>query len=103
MAKPKKPITFETINDFKKTRKELVEELRALRPQLEKVKHSRPTGDEAIERKKAEEEIANLAKFPSENPYPVLRISADGTILYSNKAASPLLKVWKCRQGRRIS
>ena len=34
----------------------------------------------------------NLAKFPSENPYPVLRIHKDGTILYANKASEPFLK-----------
>ena len=42
------------------------------------------------ERKKAEEEIQSLAKFPSENPNPVLRIAKDGSILYANKAAQTL-------------
>ena len=36
------------------------------------------------ERKKALEEINDLAKFPSENPNPVLRNKKDGTLLYSN-------------------
>jgi PAS domain S-box-containing protein len=34
----------------------------------------------------------DLAKFPEENPYPVLRIHRDGTVLYANKASEPLLK-----------
>jgi PAS domain S-box-containing protein len=34
----------------------------------------------------------DLARFPSENPYPVLRIHRDGTVLYANKASEPLLK-----------
>jgi PAS domain S-box-containing protein len=34
----------------------------------------------------------DLAKFPSENPYPILRIHKDGTVLYANKASEPLLK-----------
>jgi PAS domain S-box-containing protein len=38
------------------------------------------------ERKKAEKEIQDLAKFPSENPSPVLRIARDGLLLYVNKA-----------------
>jgi len=38
------------------------------------------------ERKRAEKEIQNLAKFPSENPNPVLRIARDGLLLYVNEA-----------------
>lgn len=55
-----------------------------------------------IERNKAEEEIKNLAKFPSENPYPVLRITKDGTVLYANEAAIPLLNDWGCRVGQSV-
>jgi len=50
------------------------------------------------ERKKAEEEIQSQAKFPSENPHPVMRISKDGILLYANKAALALggkLKIGK--------
>jgi PAS domain S-box-containing protein len=52
------------------------------------------------ERKKAEEEIQNLAKFPSENPYPVLRIGADGTLLYANAASTGLLSDKNSGVGR---
>lgn len=51
------------------------------------------------ERKRAEEEIRNLAKFPSEDPSPVLRVTQNGDILYANKASSPLLDAWSCRVG----
>lgn len=44
------------------------------------------------ERKKAEEKISNLAKFPSEDPYPVLRVSERG-IIYSNKAGEEILGI----------
>lgn len=54
------------------------------------------------ERKKAEVEIQNLAKFPSENPYPVLRLSDDCTILYANAASDSLLRDWNCRRGRKL-
>ena len=43
------------------------------------------------DRKRAEKESTKLSQFPSENPHPVLRISADGTALYANAAAEPLL------------
>ncbi len=51
------------------------------------------------ERKKTEEEIVNLAKFPSENPYPVLRIAKDGIVLYGNAAGCELLEDWGCEVG----
>jgi two-component system NtrC family sensor kinase len=54
------------------------------------------------ESKLAEEEIARLARFPNENPAPVLRVAKDGTVLYANKAASPLLKEWKCQIGQKL-
>lgn len=56
-------------------------------------------GQDITERKKAEEQIARLAKFPAENPNPVLRISAFGTVIYGNKASLPLLKAWRCSIG----
>ena len=46
--------------------------------------------------KKVEEEIKSLAKFPEENPNPVLRVSSDNTILYANQASQPLLEAWGC-------
>ncbi|MCK4977424.1 MAG: PAS domain S-box protein, partial [Anaerolineales bacterium] len=45
-------------------------------------------------RKHAEEQIVSLAKFPSENPNPVLRVDRDGTILYANDASKPLFDDW---------
>jgi len=51
------------------------------------------------ERMKAEEEIRSLARFPSENPNVVLRLSSEGKILYSNDAGSVMLNEWKARVG----
>ena len=42
----------------------------------------------AIKAKKAEETVRNLAKFPSENPNPVMRVADDGVILYANNSAA---------------
>jgi signal transduction histidine kinase len=50
---------------------------------------------------RAEREIENLAKFPSENPCPVLRIAKDGTVLYANTAGSRLLGNCGCTVGKR--
>ncbi|MFC1866133.1 PAS domain S-box protein [Chloroflexota bacterium] len=50
----------------------------------------------------ADEERAKLAKFPSENPNPVMRVAKDGTILYANKASSSLLNTWGCKKGQSL-
>ncbi|KKM02146.1 hypothetical protein LCGC14_1787330, partial [marine sediment metagenome] len=44
------------------------------------------------ERKKNEKEIIDLAQFPSENPYPVLRVSRNG-FMYINDAGQKLLNL----------
>ncbi len=50
--------------------------------------------DVITERKRAEEEIRSLARFPSENPNPVLRLRPDGLILYANEASALILEKW---------
>jgi PAS domain S-box-containing protein len=57
---------------------------------------------EIAERKKAEQEITALSKFPSENPNPVLRIAKDGKVLYSNKAGELLLNKWESDIGETV-
>ncbi|MDD5675720.1 MAG: PAS domain S-box protein, partial [Chitinivibrionales bacterium] len=54
------------------------------------------------ERKRNEEEIRSLAKFPSENPNPIVRLSPACNVLYANDAAAPLLKMWGCAAGGTI-
>ncbi|CAG0928902.1 two-component system, NarL family, sensor histidine kinase EvgS [Thermoflexales bacterium] len=51
------------------------------------------------ERKRAEEAFVKLAKFPSENPYPVLRLDRAGMVLYANKASQGLLADWGVAEG----
>ena len=46
--------------------------------------------------------IESLAKFPEENPNPVLRITKDGEIIYANEGSLPLLKAWKCETEPRL-
>jgi PAS domain S-box-containing protein len=57
------------------------------------------------ERKRAEEVLREaheraiwLARFPEQNPNPIIRGSADGTVLYCNPA-SARLHGWKCEVG----
>jgi len=54
------------------------------------------------ERKQAEEKIQWLAKFPGENPNPVLRVYKDGTIMYTNDASAGLLEFWGCQVNQQL-
>jgi len=46
---------------------------------------------EIKERKRAEEELQSIARFPAENPNPTLRLDNGRTIIYANKAARAIL------------
>ncbi|HEX9007078.1 MAG TPA: PocR ligand-binding domain-containing protein [Bacteroidota bacterium] len=52
------------------------------------------------ERKADEEAVASVARFPDENPYPVLRIDSAGTLLYANPAAGGILLSFGSAPGR---
>jgi PAS domain S-box-containing protein len=54
------------------------------------------------DRKHAEERIESLAKFPDENPNPVMRVSKDGTIIYANKASSLIISIWGRQAGDKL-
>ncbi len=51
------------------------------------------------EKKQAEEALENLARFPEENPNPVMRIGGDGRIIYANKSAKIVLEAWQCNDN----
>ena len=54
------------------------------------------------ERKQAEQRLLSLARFPDENPYPILRVTPDGLIIYSNKASELLTASWADGAERRV-
>ena len=53
---------------------------------------------DVTEYRRAVEKIESLAKFPEENPNPILRVSDEGKILYANEAAKRLLQAWNVRK-----
>ena len=57
----------------------------------------RTTITDITESKRMQAEIESMAKFPAENPFPVLRLSKDGEILYSNTPGKILLEQWSCK------
>jgi len=52
--------------------------------------------------KDIEDEVRHIAKFPGQNPNPVMRVSNDGTIIYANNASENLLDLWHRKVGQRI-
>jgi len=52
--------------------------------------------------RKADEEIHNLAKFPTENPNPIMRINFDGQLIFANQACQEILNDWQCQVGETI-
>ena len=50
-----------------------------------------------------EAEIESIARFPNENPHPILRFSsAEGVVLYANAGSQDILDEWKCVVGTRV-
>ncbi|MCX6819153.1 MAG: PAS domain S-box protein [Candidatus Aenigmarchaeota archaeon] len=54
------------------------------------------------ERKKTEEDMKNLAKFPEENSNPIYRVSKDGILLYANPASRRLILEDQTKIGDKI-
>lgn len=86
----KKTITKNAIPEQAITKQELVSQVEELRRRLE--------GTEQALRE-AHERAAWLARFPAENPNPVMQVSADGRVLYCNPAAARL-PGWACEVGQ---
>jgi hypothetical protein len=52
--------------------------------------------------KEMEFQMQSLARFPEENPNPVMRFSKDGELLYTNKAGHLILETWKFVKTKHI-
>ncbi len=85
------------MKDENKAKDQLISEIEEMRLKISELEIVE------TEQKQAERKIADLGRFPSENPNPVLYISNDGVILYSNKASASLLKSWQYQEGEPIA
>ena len=76
---------------LRKTKAQLIDEIDTLEQRAAALeaanRSSAPRGAKASEGYLATQQLADLARFPSENPNPVLRVMPDGTVLYANDAA----------------
>ncbi len=50
-----------------------------------------------VQREESDRRIRTLARFPADNPNPVLQVDPDGTLIYANRASIPLLTQWGCQ------
>lgn len=55
-----------------------------------------------VERGRQANEIAFLARFPEENPSPVLRCDELGNLIYANAACKPFLQDWQTAVGEAL-
>jgi PAS domain S-box-containing protein len=53
-------------------------------------------------RKEAEREIKGLARFASESPSPILRVTGEARIVYANAASRPLIEAWGTKPGEAL-
>lgn len=87
--------------------KQLEEMTSKLHTTAEELKEARDHLEDKVEEKTKQLsekmlEAEDLAKFSSEDPFPVIRIAHDGTILYANHASGALLREWKCKVGNKV-
>ena len=58
--------------------------------------------EDITERHQLLKEIESVARFPDENPNPILRISSDGKLIYANRSSAALLKFWAGNRAKRL-
>ncbi len=76
---------------LRKTKAQLIDEIDTLEQRAAAIEAANRSGApmraKASDRYLVNQELADLARFPSENPNPVLRVMPDGAVLYANDAA----------------
>ena len=60
------------------------------------------TVEDISARKRAEAEVDMLARFPAENPSPVMRMDREHRLIYCNDACRLLLEAWDCQLGQSL-
>ena len=58
----------------------------------------RATIEIAIHHYHIEAQVQSISRFPDEDPSPVMRISAEGMVLYANRSSEPFATHWGCEQ-----
>ena len=92
---------------LRKTKAQLIGEIETLEQRAAAIEATHSSGvpmrAKTSERYLANLELAHLARFPSENPNPVLRAMPDGAVLYANHAANAVKGLLVGRKRNRLS
>ena len=87
---------------LRKTKAQLIDEIDTLEQRVAAIeatyRNGPPMQAKTGDRYLANQELAHLARFPSENPNPVFRIMPDGAVLYANEAAIAVKGLFKGRE-----
>ncbi len=87
---------------LRKTKAQLIDEMETLEQPAAAIeatyRSGAPMRAKVDDRYLANQELAHLARFPSENPNPVFRVMPDGTVLYANEAAIAVKGLLKGRK-----
>ncbi len=59
-------------------------------------------GDTIVETMNVVTHIEDVARFPQENPYPVMRVDQTGILIFANTSSLDLLNQWHCSRGQTI-
>jgi hypothetical protein len=88
-------MTAQKIADSRSKReRKLVAEIRVLKSQLARVQQNPALTQQ--------ERIEHSVRFTQENPYPVFRVNADGTLVYANPACENILADLGGQTGRSL-
>ncbi len=90
-----------------KTKVQLIDEIDTLEHRAAALeaanRSSAPIRAKASDRYLANQELADLARFPSENPNPMLSVMPDGTMLYANESARAVNGLLKGRKKPKLA
>ncbi len=90
------------VQRLRMTKAQLIDEIDTLEQRAAAIEAAYGSGAplraKASDRYLADQELADLARFPSEHPTPVLRVMPDGTVLSANEAAGAVKGLLKGRE-----
>lgn len=95
-------LTFTDSFDFPESRKWFSLTFTRITDNLDNCIDVQVISHEITQQRDLEFQMESLARFPRENPQPVMRLSKDGIVTYSNEGGYPILKIWNYEERGQI-